>query len=240
MSADELRQLRESLKGELVAELRQEFANREKLKRELLADLRGGEKERSKLTEQALLLFLTFLLTGVLGTWLTNFWQNRAQAKQQQEQARTRSLQQKYEIADQINKAVAEVYTGANVFLGILSYRQNPERFESELAERLSYWRQANRNWIVTSLVLQQKLAVNFKSSEAAALYQEIMDKEESLVITFNRMLPAVEQSKGAASGDPEIEKSVDTVFRLVNDMRDSTGVLMQIMVREIREEERR
>lgn len=217
---------------------------KEYLKKEILDDLRGSLKQGGKgfWENPAVLLLLGFLLTGVVGTWFTAYWQSQQQAVQRIEQARERALQQKYEISDQINKAVAEIYTASQVMLNPLTYPpQNLKTFDQEINDREVFWKQANRAWLVSSQLLQQKLAVNFKSGEAGKLYGEIQESCLMVSFTFSDILPKLKKDKLRSLKDERVMQAREEILALTNrpgGIRDKTGQLMKVLADEIQSQE--
>lgn len=226
-------QEREELKQKLK-EILVELEN-ESFKNEVLKELKEAtqKKEPSFFKHPAFLLILGFLLTTGVGTWLTYYWQGKDQQKQREQLAHEHAIQQKYEIADQINKAVADTYTATHVALTLLSSVRNNKN-EKQAAERETYWNQANRSWIPISLVLQQKLSVNFKDEKALLLYQEIIDKMEDLSISINENLLASREAKWKAL----TEKDLKDKTALADEIRDKTSQLLKLLVNEIHAEE--
>jgi hypothetical protein len=208
-------------------------------KNEVLKELKEAskKKESSPLQHPAFLLLLGFILTGVVGTWLTSFWQSREQEKQRQQLAHEHALEQKYDVIDQINKAAAEADTGAQVMVYLLIYGEGEKR-EKVITERETYWSKARRNWLVNSQVLEQKLAINFKNDEALALYQSI--KEESNETTY-LINDTYEQLKSSSWTNPEKDKVIDIRLQAISQIKSiqsKTKQLLKILVEEINKEE--
>ena len=213
---------------EVLAEL-----ERESFKNTVLQELREASKRKSLFQHPAFLLFFGFMLTGGLGTWLTSYWQGKSKQNEQAQLAHERSIEQKYEVADQINKAVAESYAGEQVMIGALSSDQVMKN-SKEAAEREGYWKQAARTWVINSLVLRQKLVVNFKDEGAAKLYVEIVDKVEELHIHVREGLDKAKGSKDRSLPDEDIQPLLDEA----DDIREKTQQLLLIMVKEIHKDE--
>ncbi|HWS89023.1 MAG TPA: hypothetical protein VN282_18760 [Pyrinomonadaceae bacterium] len=233
----------QELKKRLI-ELEKEY-----LKKEILDELKsaGGAGGKSFTQNPAFLLLLGFLLTGVMGTWFTSFWQGRQQEVDRAQQARARALQQKYEAADQINKAVAEVYTATQVMLNPLIYQPPDEAmfdeaaFDKEVTERELYWKHSNRAWLVNSYTLKQKLAVNFKSEAALSLYDDIERHVLNVSFEFNDIMPMLKKDKLKALRGPRIAEAKEELLQRTNrpgGVRDKLGQLMRVLTEEIRSEE--
>lgn len=227
--SQEREELKQKLKEVLV-----ELEN-ESFKNEVLKELKeAAQKKSSAFQHPAILLILGFLLTTGGGTWLTYYWQGQDQQKQRQELAHERAIQQKYEIADQINKAVAEAYTGTHVALALLSSPKSKPG-DKQAAEREAYWNQTNRSWIPTSLVLQQKLSINFKGEKALSLYQQIIDEVENLIVDINENLAASKGARWQPLNATEIKERTDSADAI----REHTSQLLKLLVEEIHKEEK-
>lgn len=246
MSANEIDRpgLVEEDAGRAAVEKRLLGLEKEYLKKEILEELRGDSagKGTSVTQNPAFLLLLGFLLTGVVGTWFTSFWQSRQQEIQRAQQVRERDLQQKYEVSDQINKAVAEIYTATNVMLNPLIYTPGtPRMLDKEIAEREVFWIQSIRAWLVNSQTLKQKLTTNFKSEKAQAIYGEILDNRKTVSIEFNNIMPELKRRKLRALKDAEVLEKRDKILALTNGpdgLMDKLERLMKVMTEEIQSEE--
>lgn len=241
-SSDQRQMEIEAVAQHVLDRLNREKQDRDALKEEILEEIRkeAAKKKPSFFQHPAVLLVIGFLLTGGVGTWLTSYWQSKEQAKQQAEQAHKRAVEQKYEVMEQLNKAVAEVYTAGHVIINLLSYDHRPQDFPKELTERDAFWKQARRNWSVASLVLEQKLSVHFKDDEAKKVYEKILEDGDSLSIALNNILPQLKdarwrrQKKNKAEMDAVRMESLE----LTNNMRDNTTKLLGILTAKVKAQE--
>lgn len=207
---------------------------KESFKNEVLQELKEAKRGGGFLNHPAVLLVLGFVLTGGVGTWLTSVWQSTEQQRQREQLAHEHALQQKYELTDQINKAVAEAYAGTQVMLHSLWY----EGDKKEIAEREAYWNQARRNWIVNSLVLQQKLTINFKRDEDLLLYQKIVDEGEQMGVKIDRAVSILKRSNWKALDDKNVAVNRKQALDMANDMREHTKELLRSLVDDIHKDE--
>jgi hypothetical protein len=235
---------KEELKRQLK-EILVELEN-ESFKNEVLSELKEASTKKSPGFWQhpAFLLVWGFLLTTVLGTWLTLFWQGREQQRQREQLAHERSIQQKYEITDQINKAVADAYTATHVMLHVLASKPSNVPTKDDI-ERETFWKQAIRTWIPTSLVLQQKLYVNFKDDTAAVEYAQIVDDMEQISVNINETLPAFREKGATGTSAKKSDKELDVIqskiketATLADGLRDKTAKLLRKLVDDIHSEE--
>lgn len=176
----------------------------ESFKNDVLSELKEAARKKP-FQHPAFLLILGFFLTGVVGTWLTSRWQSREQERQQRQIANQRAIQQKYDIADQINKAVSETYTAAQVMSHLIAARPINQK-DTEAAERETFWNHAIRNWIPNSLLLQQRVAINFRDETAALDYKTIVTDTENMSSDINESLGVVKQTNWRALSKKDLD----------------------------------
>jgi hypothetical protein len=211
----------------------------ESFKNEVLQELKEAAKKRksSPLQHPAFLLILGFFLTGVVGTWLTSAWQSVRQEKERKQLAHEYALKQKYEVMDQINKAIAEAQTGAHVMVYVLTYGSGGKPSKA-LEERETYWNQARRSWLINSQVLKQKLAINFTNSEALELYQKIIAEGDDMAQRLNDLHERLKKSNWR---DPKLTDVIDTrvnSIRTINEIERKTNLLLNHLKQEIQKEQ--
>lgn len=204
----------------------------ESLKYEVLQELKAAKRGVGFLQHPAFLLALGFFLTGVVGTLLTSAWQNMQQHRQQEQVAREREIQKKYEVADQINKDVAEAYAGTQVMLHNLFYGR--EGTEKEMLEREAYWKQTRRTWIINSLILEQKLAITFKHNEDFLLYQKIVNEGESMGINIDQAVKILKQSNWRAIDNKDVVSMRKTALQQADNIRENTKELLKHLIEDI------
>lgn len=200
----------------------------ESFKNAVLQELKEASRKKSAFQHPAFLLILGFMLTGGVGTWLTSYWQSQAKQTERAQLANERAIQQKYEVADQINKAIAEAYAGAHVMIGVAASGQVGGD-KKELAERETFSKQTVRTWAVNSWVLRQKLAVNFNNKEASDLYLEIIDATEDLNIMAREGVAQVRKDKGKPLDNEEVQALLESAEAI----RVKTQRLLEIMLKE-------
>lgn len=216
-------------------------ATKEAIKKEIVDELKNSQKGGlgSLAQHPAVLLLLGFILTTGVGTWFTYYWQDKQQINQREQQSHERALQQKYEFIEQTNRAVAELYTAANVILYLLSYNLDAKSFDKELPEREVVWKQNVRSWLVTSRILQQRIAVNFKGDEAKKLYQEISEDSEDLSIYINEVLIELKKHGLNALTGEGVKKRKKHILEYTNGIRDKTERLIAMLTQEVQAEDR-
>lgn len=246
----------ESLKNEVVAEIR-----KESFKKELLEELemRGFRASLRKTAQHpAVLLILGFGLTSLLGSGLTFLWQNKANAKQesraaeqrdfeQRQNSRQRLIQQKYLLVDEVAKAVAETSTAAEDILDAWD-RANKQAYP----ERLKYWQvEGSRKWRVANKTLIPKLSSTFRDPQVGAIFDKIIEHRSyignyivNLRVLHDRLgWAGMEKCKEVGKfkkNDPckDVTDFKDKALTRINRMADELGKLMNVMVLEIKVDE--
>jgi hypothetical protein len=223
---------------EILAELQDDS-----FKNDVLKELKEASR-RKPFQHPAFLLILGFFLTGVVGTLLTSLWQSREQERQQKQIANQRAIQQKYDITDQINKAVSETYTAAQVISNLIAGR-NISKNDKEAAERETFWNNANRNWIPNSLLLQQRVVINFKDETAVADYKTIVTDTENMSSVINESLGVVKETnwralnkKDRESSSKDITDRQTRVLDSADKIRDKTEQLLRRLADDVHRDE--
>lgn len=211
----------------------------ESFKNEVLQELKEASKKRksSPFQHPAFLLILGFFLTGVVGTWLTSAWQSVQQAKERKQLAHEYALKQKYEVVDQVNKAIAEAQTGGQVMVYVLTYGSGG-KMSKAMEERETYWYQARRNWLINSQVLQQKLSINFNNSEALTLYQQIITEGDDMAGRLNDLYELLKKSNWKKPEPTDVIDVRVNSIRTMNEIQRKTHLLLNHLKEEIRKEE--
>lgn len=234
----------ESLKREVVAEIR-----KESFKKEILDELEmRGYKAKLRKTAQhpAVLLILGFGLSTLLGSALTFLWQNKANAKQesravqqrdfeQKQSSRQRLVQQKYGLVDDVAKAVAETNTAAEDILDALD-RANHTAYP----ERLKYWQsEGSRKWRVASKILIPKLTSTFRDKQVNEIFQKIIE-HRAYIGNDIANLQTLQRSLGwqGMNNHKEVEEFKKDALTNINQMALELGNLTNVMVSEIKVDE--
>jgi hypothetical protein len=233
-----------SLRDEIAVELKKEA-----FKKEILAELKADEPPSLTKVAQhpAVLLILGCALTTGVGSFLTYKWQLRASERQaeraaqqqkfeQGESARQRTIQQKYELTDQVIRAVAETNTAAEDMLKAFGWNQQDRK---AYPERMKYWQESSRKWRVDSKMLIQKLAFRFKDPQISASFQNIIDMRKDLgvsIVYIQDMLGDL--GWNGMQKDDETKNVRAHCLEMVNQIIDQMNKLMRIMIAEIQANE--
>lgn len=246
----------ESLKREVVAEIR-----KDSFKKELLEELemRGFKASLRKTAQHpAILLVLGFGLSTLLGSGLTFLWQNKANAKQesraaqqrdfeQRQNSRQRLIQQKYLLTDEVAKAVAETSTAAEDILDAWD-RANKQAYP----ERLNYWQaEGSRKWRVANKTLIPKLTSTFRDTQVRAIFEKIIEHRSFIGNDIANLKGLHDRLGWAGMGkcqevekfkkdDPckDVQEFKEDALKKINAMADELGKLTNVMVLEIKVDE--
>lgn len=238
---------REELKNEVLADLK-----RQDLKKEILDELkRKGSSVGEFLKHPAFILLAGFILTTVMGTWLSSYWQDR-QWKGQQEYLKSQSdiertrltrqglIKEKYDIRDQTIKAIAEASTAAEDMLESFTWQLDDSRRTTDAPERARYWQEASRNWRINSKTLAQKISFRFNKPEVLKTFDHITEIRAAVGNKIQILKRRVEESKGSVLADEQFQRDVYAVNGQINEVVRLAQELMKVMTEEIREDESR
>jgi hypothetical protein len=234
----------EKLRDEIVVEIR-----KESFKKEILSDLEADARNSFWKAAQhpAILLVLGFALTTGLGSFLTYKWQSRANEKQaerqtqqqkydQDQSTRQRTIQQKYELTDEVVRAVAETNTAAEDIL--VAFQWNPKDRRA-FPERTKYWQEASRKWRVESKILIQKLVFRFTDQKIGSSFQAIVEKRKDVGVTIEYIQDLIgEKGWKGMQNDSNAAQETKRCRKLINEIRDELGVLMREMIADIKIDE--
>jgi hypothetical protein len=231
---------KESLKNEI-----REALEKESLKREILDEL---NKPKNKLAEffkhPAVIVVITFILTGLLGAWLTAAWQSREWDRQQALQSREwnrqqirlvqiREIEQRYKIVEDVSAAVTGHDAAARDALITFTWPINRLRAE-EAPERMKHWRQVNKEWRANSQKLLQTLIVHFKDPRVQLTFEEMLEERRDINDKIE-MLQAEVIENSEISEDEKFKKKVYDASDSINRTTGNLRHLVEVMVAEIR-----
>ncbi len=239
-SDDEIKlQIREGLKKELLAEI-----EKESLKKEILSELKPKDSFWDKFFKHpAFLLIVGFILTTLLGTTLTSYWQYKTWSGQQRLATQQAVVKQKYELKDEIIKTVAETNTAAEDALASFLLDSEDSRLKTELPERMKAWREASKNWRKNSKILKDKLIFRFEDPEILKVFDKIIYLRAEVGGQIDKYQKQIETSKGDILSEKnpankEFEDSVYSTNGKASEFVKLTETLMKSMVAEIKEDE--
>jgi hypothetical protein len=170
------------------------------------------------------LLVLGFILTGLLGSWLTYYWKHRDWKNQQSYLTQQRALDKKYALMDATFKEVSSTLAaGEDVLATYYTENWTP----AEIEERRANWQKTSRNWRVASKVLKQNLAVHFSNPYVLELFKDLTEQRKELGNTITN-LP---RSDPRVRADKKVQDTVQQANSKSNHILDllrDCGALMK------------
>jgi hypothetical protein len=133
----------------------------------------------------ATLLALGFILTTLVGSWLTYYWKHRDWKNQQSYLTQQRALDKKYALIDATFKEVSLTLAAGEDVLATF-YTDNWTT--TEIEERRTNWQKTSRNWRVASKVLRQNLAVHFTDPHVQESFKDIIGQRKELGNTITNL----------------------------------------------------
>jgi hypothetical protein len=232
----------------------QERREREAFQSEILLALASFRQEVSQKIEDVdsktspklsrnplLLLIVGFVLTGILGAWITLAFQSREWNRQQSMQSsewnkqqirlvQIHEVDQKYGIIDEVTKAVVEHDSAAMDAVGTLTWTPGDTRIVSEGPERLKHWQQASKDWRVTSQKLLQKLIIHFNDPRVQLVFEAAVEKRSRIdndVLTLQGEYGRDRRRSEDAEFIKRVYSANDSIHKATTDLRE----LVEIMV---------
>lgn len=201
------------------------------LKKEISEELR---KEKHKVGEffkhPTILLLLGFILTTVLGTYLSVRYQNSEWKKQQIFLSKQRYTDEKQTIADEATKAVAETLSAGDDFLYLFTWETN----DAEEANRQNNWKQTSSKWRNNFDAISQKLAVYF-NGEVGKLFREIKADRDNFSREIDNLIEAYNKDEKKIKAQVKTDKSNEEILKKINRIREEkVNRLTKLMVEEI------
>lgn len=195
----------------------------EALKKEIRDELQPNGPGLGKFLHEAALLFLGFVLTIVLGGYLTSHWKQLEWTNQQKYLFRQRELDTRYALIDDVVKSVAETNTAAEDILALYKYSNWTAK---DAEERRRNWRATSRNWRIVSKVLREKLLVYFDNPEVESVFNEIVLKRHQLGVMVSNLPPFRRNAR---------KKNLDEAQEAVNGIRDLLHKCASLMAGEVK-----
>lgn len=233
---------KEDLKKEILEEL-----SRETLKKDILKEIEEKNPKFSllKLAQHPfVLLILGFILTGIIGNWITSSWQSREWSRQQTVQSsewnrqqlrlvQIREIEQKYGIIDEVTKEVVEYDSAATDALVTLTWKGNDKRLTDEAPDRIKHWKKASKDWRIISQRLLQKLIIHFIDPRVQLIFEDSLDKRAQIDNDVSSLLKQFDENKKLTE-DSAFTKKVYATYDSVNKRTSDLRTLVEAMVKDI------
>jgi hypothetical protein len=243
-NSSDMQRERELIKQEILNELR-----KERLKKELVDEIQKRSKAGSLtsfIQHPGILLLLSFALTGIVGTLLTTRWQrnewNRQQAlqtiewnRQQSRLTQIRNIDHKYEVIDEITRAVGESNAAATEILFTFSSKaQNLQA--SKGRERMMLWQQAQQHWQKSVSVIHQKVTVFFRNSQLLDHLIKIVDKADLVFFNLLELVDRATENQREIENE-EFKRIALSTKHLINSRSTDLRNLVFMMMTEIEDD---
>jgi len=135
----------------------------------------------------AVLVFIGFIITGLIGGWIANRWQRQEWNRQQLRLIDIRGADLKYELSNEMTKSIGERNAAAMGILAPLDEEKlSDKQLVSEEADRIKIWNAASNEWRTNSQVLRGKIDARVKSQDIARMFEQILDKERKIGAKVN------------------------------------------------------
>lgn len=226
---------KETLKQEVLVEL-----EKQALKKEIVQDLQPTAWNASLARfaqHPAFLLFISFALTGLIGSWLTSSWQSREWDRQQLRLVKIKSIDQKYEVTDEVIKAVgqsnSEVMDALNFLRRSDIFDVQRTEFKKELEENRAAWAKGYKNWHINSSILDEKLKVYFRDIVIESRFKSIMERRQMIKIGIDGLFDYYKSID--VEGFQIDQRTEDEIYSFLKSDSSDMKVLIANMKDEIR-----
>jgi hypothetical protein len=195
------------------------------LVRALLRDLEPPAPPRTSVWDRPFTkLIAPFVLTTVVGTWLTVAWQTWQWHEQQEYAARQERVKTRMKLMSTLTRSVGETVTVAE---DVLIFRQvdldeNLGAYRAaELQKLLTKWFEQNREWRVEEKVLYAQLTANFCDPQVGILFRELQANRGEIFLDVNELL---QRTQGVPFPYPESQTTTDLSNRIRTFVMKTTG----------------
>ena len=203
------------------------------LKQEVSLELKKvGRRElvSTFFSHPAVLLIIGFAFTGLIGAYLATWWQSKEWEKQQQRLLDFKGFDQKYEILDDLIKAVGETNASAMALVSPLMSSLTDKQLITDESQPIKDWRKANNDWRIKSKTFELKIATRFKSPVTLPLFNQIAEDEANLTVDVNLLQNKLVESNWMNSNDEaKKDKAKKRIDAILNNIRKTSEDLKQL-----------
>lgn len=234
---------REALIKEIVQEMRKDAVKEEAPTKLKKANWLGLVSNFFK--HPATLLLIGFAFTAGVGGWLTNRWQRQEWDRQQLIERNEWERQQlrqidihviniKYQLIDEITKAIGERNAAARGILSPLQQNLPYTDLLKEEEERINTWQRVTGEWRVNSQILKLKISTYITNKDVATRFEQIIVEQKSIAVAINEVKNDLRKYSNA--DDKEATQELDILLKRLN----TTGDTLKLLVEDIAEEARK
>ena len=222
---------RTALIDEIVKEMRKDLLKQE------------AGKKLDKLSwffsQSAVLLVISFTLTGIVGAIITGRLQRaewdrqKLVERQEWERQQTRladiqGINLKYQIIDDVTKSVGERNAAAlGIVVLLLGDKGDEELLKKEAEEPIKNWEKVNHDWRANSQIIRLKIAAHIKNHKAAETFAKLLETEKELGARVTYLQKNI---TNYTMLDEESQKYLDSILsnieRVGNDLKELVTVI--------------
>jgi hypothetical protein len=127
------------------------------------------------------LLVITFIFTGILGSGLTSCWQNKQWAGEAKYRAAEQATKDRIDTINYATETIAAAFAAGDDVLHLYSWDWPQKSEVVTLKERAQHWGEQSRKWRVAERVLRARVKANFSDPEIGHLLGEITERRYEL-----------------------------------------------------------
>lgn len=224
------------LEPAIADQVRMELLIRHELDRQLPRERKTRAGEIAK--HPAVLLFLTFVLTTVVGSLVTSWWQYQQWQRQEALRASQEKAKARVEVINLTAQSIAESFAAAEDVLHLFAFEWHRKSQVVTLSERAKHWTERSRQWRVAEKVLVARVSSAFPDARIRGLLQSIMEDRTYVGNDIENLLSMADTKRGQYSpaDQKEIKETVDHALHLVNGVSRQDQKLAQLIGRMIEE----
>lgn len=182
-----------------------------------------------------------FLLTGVLGSCLTNQWQELRWRKEQRYQVWLQSVTERRSLSERVLTSVAGNVAAANNVISLYDWEfRGPFATDEQVGKRISAWIDRTAQWHVDQEVLGQQLAAIYTDERVRTVFDGIRADSVDLTVHIANLL--AQADKRAITEDNQdavaaYKAAVLTSKRITATLR-KLSILMSAEINDVRNRE--
>lgn len=224
---------RQALIKEIVDELRKDELKEEVLKMKIKPSLLSSFSRF--LQHPVVLVVVGFALTGWIGGRLSNAWQLREWDRQQQRLIEIRSIDLKYEIINDVTKAVGERNAAIRGVMYPL-FNFNSKTLKQDEVEPIKTWRESTHNWLIDAELLDTKITTHIRNKEAQNCLARMLEKEKEVTGTMAYVTSHLSEYQHLNGNDMKL-KELDSVYDSLGRVDVDLATLIGLVVQEVQED---
>ena len=175
----------------------------------------------------ALLLVLSFGLTGLIASYISTSWQRREWDRQQLRLFRISAVDQKSKVPEELVQAVTKHIQDTDALFEKIRDSSSPESAEEAAATLL----ESGRANFLTFVTIEQKLKVWFVDPEIHQIFERIQKRP----LRINSPLGAFVRNYKTTKRKGDLRELQQLLFQRYGEQQDDVKVLINKIITEIR-----